>query len=166
MGTPTYTPLATITLGSSATSITFSSIPATYRDLILVCNWQNSSTGSAGRLQINGDTGSNYFGVWMTGTGTSAVSASESSETSARVAGASVGLANTYSNIAILQFMDYSATDKHKTVISRYGSASTESQATASRYASTSAITSIRFFDVLGQTFAAGSTFNLYGIVS
>jgi hypothetical protein len=166
MPTPTYVPLATVTLGSSASSVTFSSIPATYRDLVLVCNWQNSGSGSAGRLQLNGNTGANYFGVWMTGTGTSAISSSETSETSARIAGASVGPANTYSNTAILQFLDYSATDKHKTVISRFGSASTESQATASRYASTSAITSIRFFDILGQTFQTGSTFNLYGIVS
>jgi hypothetical protein len=166
MPTPTYTPLAIVTLGSSATSVTFSSIPATYRDLVLVCNWQNSGSGSASRLQLNGDTGSNYFGVWMTGNGTSAISSSETSQTSARIAGAAVGPANTYSNIAILQFLDYSATDKHKTVISRYGSTATETQATASRYASTSAITSIRFFDILGQTFQTGSTFNLYGIAS
>ena len=166
MPTPTYTPLATVTLGSSASSVTFSSIPATYRDLILVCNWQNSGSASASRLQLNGNTGSNYFGVWMNGTGSAAGSSSESSQTSARIAGVSVGPANTYSNIAILQFIDYSATDKHKTVLSRYGSADTETQATASRYASTSAITSIRFFDILGQTFQTGSTFNLYGIVS
>jgi hypothetical protein len=164
--TPTYVLLNSVTLTANSTQVIFSGIPQTYSDLVLVGNWQNSSTSSAGRLQLNGDTGANYNGAWITGTGSTAGTGSESSETSARIAGASVGPDNAYTNVVTLQFMDYSAIDKHKTILSRYGSASREVQATASRWASTSAITSIRFFDVLGQTFQSGATFSLYGIVA
>jgi hypothetical protein len=158
-----YIPLATVTLASNSTSVTFSNIPGIFKDVVLVGNWTNSSTASAGRLQVNGDSGSNYNGVWMTGTGSSAASGSESSQTSARIAGASVGPDNAYTNMVTITFLDY-ATDKHKTILSRFGSANRETQATASRWASTSAITSIRFFDILGQTFQAGATFSLYGV--
>ena len=164
MGSPTYIPLANITLTGSDGSITFASIPQTYRSLVLVCNFQNSGTASATRLQVNGDTGANYNGVWMTGTGSAANSGSESNQTSARLFGANVGPTNTFTNVGILHFMDYSTTDKHKTVLTRYGSASTETQATASRWANTAAITSITVFDILGQTYQTGSTFALYGI--
>jgi hypothetical protein len=164
--TPTYILLNQITLAANSVDVVFFNIPQNYEDLVLVGNWQNSSTSSAGRLQINGDTGSNYNGVWMTGTGSSTGSGSETSQTSARIAGASVGPDNAYTNTVILQFFDYSEIDKHKTILSRYGSANREVQATASRWASTSAITSIRFFDVLGQTFQSGATFSLYGIVA
>jgi hypothetical protein len=102
----------------------------------------------------------------MTGTGSAAASSSESSQTSARIAGASVGPDNAFTNTVTIQLFDYSAVDKHKTVLSRFGSANREVQATASRYSSTSAITSIRFFDILGQTFQAGATFSLYGIAA
>lgn len=164
--TPTYVLLNQVTLAANSVEVVFSGLPQNYSDLVLVGNWQNSSTSSAGRLQLNGDTGSNYSGVWMVGNGTNTGSGSESSQTSARIAGASIGPSNTFSNIVSLQFMDYSALDKHKTVISRYGSANTDVQATASRWASTSPITSIRFFDILGQTFQTGATFSLYGIVA
>ena len=166
MATPTYTALATITLSSSASSVTFSNISQLFRDLVLVVNWQNSGTASASRLQINGDTGSNYSSVWMVGQGSTTGSSSESGQTSARLFGASLGPSNTYSNVGIVQFLDYSATDKHKTVLDRYSSANTDVQASAIRWASTSAITSFRVFDVLGQTYSAGSTFSLYGIAA
>lgn len=169
MPTSTYTPLANLTLTSGQTSVTFSSISQAYRDLVLVINWQNSGLGSAGRLEINSNTGSNYNGVWMNGWSTSTVNSGfESNSTSARIAGASYGPVDVFSNIATLHFLDYSATDKHKTILSRYGTGTTggEVQATASRFASTSAITTIKFFDVVGQTFTSGSTFTLYGIAS
>jgi hypothetical protein len=166
MPTNTYTALATLTLTGSDGSITFASIPSGYRDLVIVCNFQMSGTGSATRLQVNGDSGANYNGVWMTGTGSAANSSSESNQTSARAFGASIGPTNSMSNIGIVQLFDISATDKHKTILTRYGAASTETQATASRWASTSAITSVTLFDILGQTYQAGSTFSLYGIAS
>jgi len=67
--------LATTTLGSAASSITFGSIPATYRDLRIVVSVRSDSVNSPYaqcRLQFNADTGSNYPTVEMTGDGSSA----------------------------------------------------------------------------------------------
>jgi hypothetical protein len=70
-----------------------------------------------------------------------------------------------FSNVTIVHIMDYSATDKHKTVLSRANRASSGVDAIAGRWASTSAITSIKYF-ASGRTLDIGSTVALYGIVS
>jgi hypothetical protein len=62
MPTSTYTALANLTLGTAASSITFSNIPATYRDLILITSARSSTTATgvdAIFLRYNSDTGSN-----------------------------------------------------------------------------------------------------------
>jgi hypothetical protein len=159
MPTPTYTPLATVTLGSSASSVTFSSIPATYRDLILVV------TASGGgevdeRLRFNGDTGSNYSFVRMFGDGSSAATSSVSGTYIRTLAGNLSGLHN-----AIIQIMDYSATDKHKTTLGRGNNSATFVVGTAGRWANTAAINSIDY-SLSSGSFAAGSTFSLYGVIA
>ena len=59
MPTPTYTPLANVTLGAAASSVTVGSIPATYRDVICVVVAEGSTT-LQGRIRLNSDTGSAY----------------------------------------------------------------------------------------------------------
>jgi hypothetical protein len=160
MPTPTYTPLATVTLGSSAASVTFSSIPATYRDLIVVLNVGGTSTAQV-RVQYNGDTGSNYSAVRMTGDG-STTSSGSATEASMRL---SASLSTAVQTALIHQIMDYSATDKHKSVLNRHSSAATHVEATAGRWASTSALTSISFILSTGS-YISGSRFDLYGVIA
>ena len=159
MPTPTYTPLQTITLSSSASSVTFGSIPNSYKDLKLIFNGDGTTGGGAAlRLRLNGDTGTNYFRVGMWGNGSSSGSFTQN---------------NNYTDImnfaagrqlnAILDFMDYSATDKHKTFLARDNDAGFQVVANANRWASTSGITSITLFASSGSI-ASGSTFSLYGI--
>jgi hypothetical protein len=78
----TYTPIATQTLGSAAASVTFSSIPQGYTDLILVCS-PVSTTGSNTFMWIryNSDTGSNYSLTSMRGNGSTATSFRLSNQT-------------------------------------------------------------------------------------
>ena len=58
---PTYEPIMTSTLSSSATSITLSSIPQTYTDLRIVFSFiMTSSSGFETDLTFNGDTATNY----------------------------------------------------------------------------------------------------------
>jgi hypothetical protein len=59
-GVSAITPLANITLGSAAASVTFSSIAATYKDLYLVAQTGLSSAGQTVNVQFNNDTGANY----------------------------------------------------------------------------------------------------------
>jgi hypothetical protein len=167
MPTNTYTPLANITLASTDSEIVFASIPATYRDLVLVCSARGTITTFTNvQMRFNSDTGSNYSTVAMYGTGSAAASYSETATniTLEQIARSS-DTASVFTPI-MTQVMDYSATDKHKTVLTRNSSTlSGAVAALASRWASTSAITSITLYPY-GGSFAIGSTFSLYGVIA
>jgi hypothetical protein len=64
--TATYEKIATSTLGSTASDVTFSSISGSYTDLVLIVN-ETCSTGSGLNVQFNSDTGSNYSSTYMYG---------------------------------------------------------------------------------------------------
>ena len=166
MPTPTYTPLASITLASTATEIVFTGIPQTgYRDLVLVLTGSKSAW-SYNTLQFNGDAGNNYASVWAKTTGTSpAVTGGTATEASGLSSSAWTG--PTLAHIT-LQIMDYQATDRHKHYLMRSGHTESASgydpiAMLAGRWASNAAITSIRFAPNSG-TLSAGFTAHLYGI--
>ena len=156
MPTPTYTPLATVTLGTAAASVTFSSIPATYRDLIVVFKGAQNASSTTYIMRFNGDSASNYSQVLMTGNGSSPASSSSTPT------GASFGIIGTGQSNILYQIMDYSATDKHKTVLTRTDDPAVQTVAFASRWANTAAITSVAI--VSGNQFIAGTTVSMYGI--
>jgi hypothetical protein len=160
MPTPTYTPLATVTLGSSASSVTFSSIPATYRDLILVVD-PTTAAESRLHLRFNGDSGNNYNFVRAVG-----YSGGTFSDTSSNVSEIRNTIEFNLRGPGISHIMDYSATNKHKTVLQR-GNSKTgdEPSMGAGRWANTAAITSI-FCGLNTSTFSSGSRFDLYGVIA
>jgi len=166
MPTNTYTALATLTVAVTDTQIDFASIPATYRDLVLVIGSAKSVLSNPAVVaRFNSDSGTNYPYVRMTGNGSTAGAAAISSDTFLNLA-AAFGI-NTSDNATILiQIMDYSATDKQKTVLSRSNLTSAGVEGIAGRWASTAAITSISVFLTSSNSFAAGTTFSLYGIAS
>jgi hypothetical protein len=165
--TPTYTPLATVTLGSSASSVTFSNIPATYRDLILVSATTNSNTGAQDAfLRYNGDTGSNYNLVYADISNNGNIISSSLSSVNYQYHFYNYSGTSSTINTCIVQLMDYSATDKHKTVLHRFGSANNMIGMYASRWASTAAINSVQLYTFGGPTFQTGSTFSLYGVIA
>jgi hypothetical protein len=156
-------------LGSATASVTFSSIPGTYRDLRLVIASRTTYTTNvydALYVQINADSGANYNYVEMHGDGSTAGSAS-AANTASEVVGYSATSysGNTQFGVTTIDFLDYAVTDKHKTFISRASDAQSQVLAFAGRWASTSAITSMVFTDNRGTSFVAGSSFYLYGIV-
>jgi hypothetical protein len=153
----TYTQINSVTLASASSSVTFSSIPQNFRDLILVLDG-TPTANSIVNFRYNGDSGANYNRVGMEGDGTTPSSYFGTGATSLRVIAWRTGRSN-----AIHQIMDYSATDKHKTSISRGNPTDVAVQAAAGRWANTSAITSIAVTLDANQ-FATGSTFTLYGI--
>ena len=164
----TYTLIDSVTLTSSASSVTFSSISATGKgDLVAV--WDVLSASGSGTIQcenrFNGDTGTNYNQVQMAGNGTSTSSAASSSQTRLRLF-SGVRLTETIRALFILQINDFSATDKHKSALGRGSGTNDELTAGAGRWASTSAITSVTIQPTTAVSFAAGSTFHLYQIVS
>jgi len=161
MATRTYIPLATTTLASSASSVTFSSIDQSYGDLVLVFDGQTTGVVIP-RIRFNGAT-TNYTVVSMQGSGSSTNS---NTFTSSGILLGGQMTSDGTGAIRIAYIMDYSATDKHKTVLVRanqIGGSNPGVEADAGRYASTSAITSLAVVDVT-SSFEAGSTFSLYGI--
>ena len=162
VGVSAYRPLATVTLGSSASSVTFSSIPATYRDLVLVIQAGSTSSTTALGVRLNNDTTGDKQNVFMGGNGSTAASYTDNN-----VAYLNVGdLYTTDRNsVSVVQIMDYSATDKHKTALTRFSRGATNVLAIASRQPTTAAITSVIVIAV-GQNLASGSRCDLYGIAS
>ena len=66
----TYTSIATYTVtGSTLASYTFTSIPQTYTDLVLVMQGGDTPVANNQYFRVNGDSGSNYTYVTVQGNG-------------------------------------------------------------------------------------------------
>lgn len=153
-----WTPLANLTLSnSSSSSITFSNISQSYRDLFFVYNGETANSGSEdlGFTYNGGANNSNLFGIIARGNGSTASSYIYNF-------GRIMSLGSGVRSIVVANIMDYSATDKHKMNLIRFNSSSWVAMG-GHRWASTNAITSVTFSIGTG-TFASGSTFALYGV--
>lgn len=155
-------PLANITLGSAQATVTFSSISQSYRDLYWVIQINNSVSGSL-TLRLNGDSGANYSATNLGGNG-SAVSFNSNSTGTGLFVNYNSYPTGTFNFNAIINLMDYSATDKHKNGLIRANNTDNYTEIIAARWANTSAVTTAAFVSGAGN-FAIGSTFALYGIV-
>jgi hypothetical protein len=165
----TYTPIATTTLGSAASSYTFSSIPSTYTDLIIVANGTSSAASNVD-MQFNSDTGTNYS--WTTlyarseGAGNPA-SARGSNQTTAQI-NLYTAWTSSYRTNAIIHIQNYSNTTTYKTSIARSATANGDStfsgnEVIVNLWRSTSTINTIK---LNAANFAAGTTLTLYGIAA
>jgi hypothetical protein len=164
MPTPTYTPLATTTLVSAASSVNFSSIPATYRDLVVVADFIPALANGDCRLRFNSDTGGDYNFVQATGNGSTTNSSTSSNQT--QIGGMTSFITTSASKTNyVIQIFDYAQTNKHKSVLIRYNDPAKGVVMVAARWASTAAITAVNLFNE-NANFTSGSTLSLYGIIS
>ena len=162
--TATYTPLANVTLGAQANSVTFGSIPGSYAHLILIVNATTTSTSaSTANMRLNGDINNSYHFQRMSGTGSSLTAAQATSNT--LFLGFSATASTTNRLQLTLNFIDYSSASKQRAIIGRASSANAGVDAFAGRYASTNAITTIQITAGAGD-WAIGSTFSLYGVIA
>jgi len=155
----TYTPIYAQTLSSASASVTFSNIPTTYTDLVLVSsNVTCSTAGGFISLRFNSDSSSIYSNTYLTGSGTSA--------TSGRNAGSVIYIIGdtdtTNTTVGVTHIMNYSNALTFKNVLSRCGYAAASTQALTSTWRSTSPVTSITLYG--NGNINSGSTFTLYGI--
>lgn len=153
----TYDKIATSTLGSAAASVTFSSVPGTYTDLVLVVAGGTTITTDI-YIEFNGDTATNYSRTYLAGDGSSASSGRNTSVTSIPSFYIGSGQSTGYAHI-----MSYANTNVNKTILARSSSAGVFVVSGVGLWRSTAAINSIKVF-VSGTTIAAGCTFTLYGI--
>ena len=154
----TYTPIASQTLASAAASVTFSSIPQGYTDLVLVFAG-TMTTLDNNCVQFNGDTGSVYSVTRLIGNGSAASSSRSGSTTQIQL-----GEIATSQSTDIIQIMNYSNSTTYKTVLGRSSDVDGFLKANVGLYSSTNAITSIKIFSGGAYNYPIGSTFSIYGI--
>jgi hypothetical protein len=152
--TAKYTVIENQTLSTSVSSVTMTGISGSYKDLVLIVGANTGASFAAFQLTLNGDTGSNYHRVFMRGDGSSATSGVTSGAARLETYG-TVG-----DSVTQVDIMDYSKTDKHKSVLIAFANATNVVSRLAGRWADTSAITSLT---VTGN-YPAGSTFRLLGV--
>jgi len=162
--TATYEKIAAHTLASATPSYTFSAIPSTYTDLVIICQTSITSGTEQNKIRFNGDTASNYTATWLTANGSSATSLRSASQTSMQLGyddynTSSIGM------MTIINVQNYANSTTFKTVIARGSNAGTGVSATAGLWRATpAAITSATILTSGGSNYAIGSTFTLYGI--
>ena len=156
----TYEPIATSTLGSAAATVTFSSIPATYTDLVLVAQVTANGGNDDMKLNFNGDTNAYLSATYLYGNGTSGLSARRTSVVDVELDWTGIG---TGRGQTVIQIMNYANTSTYKTALARTDFADKGANAAVVLWRSTAAINAIKVL-LPGQQFNAGSTFTLYGI--
>jgi hypothetical protein len=158
----TYTPIATTTVSTTTSTVSFSSISGSYTDLILVSAYGSTNTMY---VQFNSDTTSNYSSTILYGTGTTAAS-TRVSATRIYIGGYWVGSdSGANSNTINTHIQNYSNSTTYKTLLSKSANPSNEVDAIAGLWRSTSAINAITV-GVTAGNITIGSTFTLYGIAA
>jgi hypothetical protein len=161
----TYEPISTTTVSTAAQTVTLSSIPSTYTDLVVVVN-AFSSIQSDLYVSFNGDSASNYSRTTLWGDGSTA-----GSTRILRADGYAFMILTYYGAVTTTQgesvhtinIMNYSNTTTNKTVLAR-PSSDVGVDATVGMWNSTAAINSMTFDLASTRTFSVGSTFTIYGI--
>jgi hypothetical protein len=156
-----YESIATTTLGTTATSVTFSSIPATYTHLQIRAIILSNTALNTG-LRFNSDSGTNYSWHQLIGSGTAASSYGVATQNSALV-GYVGGVASTPEAV-VIDVLDYANTSKYKTLRTLEGNDMNGTGYVglwSGLWQSTSAVTSIT---LSGTSFTQYSSFALYGI--
>ncbi len=156
-------------LSSTAASVTFSSIPQTYTDLLLVTSLATSRLGlvyNDVRIRFNGATSdTNHSSRYLFGNGSTVASGSEPLARGPYATGANA-TANTFAS-SELYIPNYASTTTNKSssifTAVETNASSAPMLVAANLWASTSAITS---FEIIPDfvSFLSGSSFFLYGI--
>jgi hypothetical protein len=169
-----YESIATVTLGSSQSSITFSSIPATFKHLqVRWVSQDDRATYPISEIKcvFNSDTGANYSYHQLAGDGGSAYAQGGTSASFIQIEIGGTTTGGTFGG-GVMDILDYASTGKYKTTkalsgvmtnadYSGYYGIITEN---AGNWRSTSAITSMTFSPRYASNFTQYTKYALYGI--
>lgn len=168
-------PLQVITVGpAGASSVSFTNIPGTYSHLQIRCLYRgtNASNYITTALQFNGDTNANYASHELYGDGSTAGASAETSATAINYGpfGPAANVTSGIFGAGIIDILDYSNTNKNKTVRLLSGFDANRTTAPvgyilfrSGLWRSTSAITSISISPNAGN-WSEYSQFALYGV--
>ena len=170
--TNSYESIATLSGNGSGTSISFTSIPSTYKHLqIRGIMRESSGTGVDDTffgVQFNGDTATNYSTHNLLGDGAS-VSANSGVSQSRILLGFATQAASTSNTMGafVLDILDYQNTNKYKTSRSLGGDDLNGKgliSLVSGAWQSTSAINRIDLYSLSSRSISTTSSFALYGI--
>ena len=160
--------IATVTT-SGVKTLTFSSIPSTYKALQVRMMALSVTAGAGAYIQFNGDTASNYATHFLSGNGTAVSAGGYATQPSITFSGNGPGApTSTYPYVGIVDIQDYASTSKNKTVRAFTGADNNgatiqhEVDLSSGLWISTAAISSLTI--TADYNWSAGSTFALYGV--
>jgi hypothetical protein len=159
----TYEIIGSTTLGSNQTNVSFTSIPSTYTDLVVISVCAGSSNDLQVGLIYNDDTGLNYSITELFGSGSTTGAYRAGNQTLWSLS-ADFSIKNTLGNsIYKTDIFSYANTGIYKTGISTLNSIGSTYPGMSSNvgmWRNTAAITKI----TMVGAFLSGSSFNLYGV--
>lgn len=162
----TYESIATTTTTGNAATVTFSSIPGTYTDLVLICAYGTSNANNnAPYIEYNSDayTNNKYSSTRLLGNGTTASSSRRTPDPFYITDGIIVS-GNVNETFSIIQIMNYASTSINKSTLCRNNQAGSGVEILAAAWENTAAISTITLKNLSTYYFINGSTFSLYGI--
>ena len=166
MAVSAYELIGTQTLATAVVSVSFSSIPANYTDLVLIANSSTTTAGSSeiNKMTFNSDTATNYSTTTLAGDGSSPASFRGSNVAHIR-AGRNSQNGDSHFVPNKIQIMNYANTTTYKTAIAEGTEASAYLEYDVGLWRNTNAITSVTLTAGV-NSYKIGSTFTLYGIKS
>jgi hypothetical protein len=167
----TFTKIATINPSGSTYTVTFSSIPQTYTDLVIMGSARSANTTQSfytGMLFNGINTGNLYSITYLESTGTGYNAGRFSSANNGWSGNSSGGgsTANMYSN-SYCYIPNYTGAYFKTAItetITETNAAANLSHISATLFKSTSAITSITLFENGGYNYTTPTSFTLYGV--
>ncbi len=164
-----YESIATTTLGSTQTTISFTSIPSTFKHLQVrgIARGTFAATNLNLCMQVNSDTGNFYTYHQLLGDGSSATADGGTAQAFGFVGRITQASATASAfGASVIDILDYTNTNKNTTIRALGGyDANGNGYATlmSTAYIKTDAITSIQIFGNLGDL-VQYSSFALYGV--
>jgi len=153
----TYTQIASTTVGTATNTITFSSIPSTYTDLVVIMNGTATVAADVYFYYNSDTTNSNYSNTYFYGNG--------STVGTGRDPIPGVGTFYTTVTNIIANVMNYSNSTTYKTAINRSDTAASAVIARVMMWRNTAAINQLVIKQSSGN-FNTGATFSIYGITA
>lgn len=156
--TMAYTFISRTTVSSNTATVTLDNLTQTFRDLVIVVDGTLSEAASASiRFNNRTDLQLPYINVQTNGNSTQIVL----SDNSSLIVGGDLVQFNTNRFMIQVNIFDYTQTDKHKSVLSRFSSGQNGLGMTAGRFPATTAVTRL---DFQSWMFAPGTTFTVWGV--
>jgi hypothetical protein len=169
-GVASFEPIQTVTTSASQATVSFTSIPSTYKHLQLRIHARSNraSSDTTAVIRFNSDSGANYNNHRLYGNGSTVSADGNTNETRVmylmiNAVGATTASYSPY----IVDIHDYASTTKNKTARAIGGKDNNDTDGyiflQSGAWRNTAAITTIELIDVI-STFVNGSVISLYGI--